>query len=773
LIVSAPFFVLAFGFSNLAMLGWLAAAAAPLLIHLWSRHRFREAPWAAMQFLLAALRKNSRRLQIQQWLLLALRTLLIAVVVLAVAEPYGRPLAVGGASAPAHKVLVVDGSLSMAYRDGDTSRFARAKGLAAELVRRSRAGDSFTVILMARPAKTIVGHETVDRDEVRAQIESLAQTHLPADVLGALDLVESSLAEASKDSRVAKRYEVHFFTDMQRSTWQDTGSGSSRKQNNAISNAPTATSEINTRLAALVERAAVTMIDVGQTGAQNLAVTRMTPSERLVTGRHEIGIEAALRHFGVEPRPACSVELLVDDVPVRQQTVDVPAGGEATLRFSYRFNSPGEHTVEVRAAADRLSVDDSRWLVLPVREEIRVLCVAGREGAANYVADALNPNPQAPTAIRPTIVSDGQLAELQFADFDCIFLCNVAELAPSEAARLTQYVAEGGGVVFFLGDRVNPTSYNAVAPGGRGVGRAKPSGSQQAGDSLTLDSSISLSEFEQPLLPARIGDAMSRPQFGIDPLNYRHPIVAPFRGRERAGLLTTPLTRYFRLDISQSSDEAQVAAALRDGDPLIVTATLGRGRTAIVATDGSLSSVDPATGEPWNLWPTWPSYLPIVRELLAYVGGSDGQLLQQIAGDTLHGYFADLTPDVAAHRPLQVTRPDGAVAFANIETTSDGAEWSFDDTDVSGVYSLRGIPETIPRQFAVNTDTTESDLARIGQDELPSKLVSQDAIQIARDSGDRSNSVVQAAWSQSLLWAALAIMFLESLVAWHFGRGGT
>ena len=74
------------------MLGWLAAAAAPLLIHLWSRHRFREVDWAAMQFLLAAMRKNARRLQLQQWLLLAVRTLLIVLVVLAVAEPYGAGL---------------------------------------------------------------------------------------------------------------------------------------------------------------------------------------------------------------------------------------------------------------------------------------------------------------------------------------------------------------------------------------------------------------------------------------------------------------------------------------------------------------------------------------------------------------------------------------------------------------------------------------------------------------------------------------------------------
>src|SRR4029078_9200427 len=78
--------LLAFGFANLAMLGWLAAAAAPFVISLLSSHRFREAPWAAMQFLLAAMRKNARRLQLQQWLLLAVRTLIIYIVVVVVAE---------------------------------------------------------------------------------------------------------------------------------------------------------------------------------------------------------------------------------------------------------------------------------------------------------------------------------------------------------------------------------------------------------------------------------------------------------------------------------------------------------------------------------------------------------------------------------------------------------------------------------------------------------------------------------------------------------------
>ena len=102
------------------MLWWLAAAAAPLLIHLWNRRRYREVPWAAMEHLLAALKKRSRRLRFEHWLLLAVRTALIVCVVVAVAGPYIERL--GGrcaAGKPVHRVIVLDGSYSMAYKPAD------------------------------------------------------------------------------------------------------------------------------------------------------------------------------------------------------------------------------------------------------------------------------------------------------------------------------------------------------------------------------------------------------------------------------------------------------------------------------------------------------------------------------------------------------------------------------------------------------------------------------------------------------------------------------
>lgn len=192
--------ILAFGFSNLAMLGWLAAAAAPILIHLWSRRKYRRMSWAAMEYLLSALKQSSRRLRMEQWLLLAVRTLLIAAVVLAVAEPYfraaGLPLAGGQRT---HRVLVIDGSYSMAYEPTDRSRFERAKELAAQIVKQSRQGDAFTLILMGAPPRTVVGTPALDRGDFLREIESLQLQHTSVDLPATLAHVEKVLVDARRE----------------------------------------------------------------------------------------------------------------------------------------------------------------------------------------------------------------------------------------------------------------------------------------------------------------------------------------------------------------------------------------------------------------------------------------------------------------------------------------------------------------------------------------------------------------------------------------------
>ena len=74
-------------FGSPGMLLWGSAAAIPIVIHLLSRRRFDEVPWAAMDFLMAALRKHARRWRLEQLILLLVRASILALLSIALANP--------------------------------------------------------------------------------------------------------------------------------------------------------------------------------------------------------------------------------------------------------------------------------------------------------------------------------------------------------------------------------------------------------------------------------------------------------------------------------------------------------------------------------------------------------------------------------------------------------------------------------------------------------------------------------------------------------------
>ncbi|MEE3200363.1 MAG: BatA domain-containing protein, partial [Planctomycetota bacterium] len=70
-------------------LAWaaLALASIPIIIHLLNRRKLLRMDWAAMEFLLAALKKTRRKLRLEHLLLLLLRTLMMILLGLFLARP--------------------------------------------------------------------------------------------------------------------------------------------------------------------------------------------------------------------------------------------------------------------------------------------------------------------------------------------------------------------------------------------------------------------------------------------------------------------------------------------------------------------------------------------------------------------------------------------------------------------------------------------------------------------------------------------------------------
>lgn len=724
--------LMAFGFGNLLMLGWLAAAAAPILIHLWNKRRYREVSWAAIEYLLAAMRKNSRRMRIEQLLLLAVRALIIALLVIAVAQPYleqaGLPFAPGQRTL---KVLVIDGSYSMAYKPTDKSRFERAKQLATQIVDESSQGDAFTLVLMASPPTVIVGTPAVEPGNFLEEIENLKLPHGGADLPATLVHVERICQSA--DSAGLERTEVYFLTDLGRNTWVPELSDDDA-------------ADYRQRIERLAQQAPLVVIDLGQATGENLAVTAIAANEPFVTTAREATFSAQVRNFGTQPRNHQLVELHVDGRRVKETYVDVAPGEQSPLTFAHRFDTPGDHVVEVRLGADLLDIDNHRWLSVPVKDHIRALCVNGKPGsgpmtgATDYLALALNPelgDASVPGMVKPEVIAESALVERDLTQYDCIFLCNVAQFTSSEARLLESVLKRGGGLIFFLGDQVLTDRYNRELTGEQGT----------------------------RVLPARLDELVSETRYYFDPLDYRHSLLKVFQGREQSGLLTTPVYRYFRLIVDPDS-KARVALAFDGGDAAIVEETIHQGRSILVATECSLSSIDPVSKKPWTTMPAWPSFVPLVQELVALA--VRGQMAEhnvevgQALGESLEA--------LPSRADVFVTNPAGTREEVRMTLDAQVSRWSYADTLESGVYQVElGAPIARHLAFAVNVDTAESDLTKIAPAELPKQFAAHGRSDL--DDIDSPSIHQRSGLHKNLLYCVLGLLFAETFLAWRFGRG--
>ncbi len=716
------------------MLGWMAAAAAPLVIHLLSRRRYQEVPWAAMQYLLAAMRKNSRRIYLENWLLLAVRTALLLAVVLAVAEPMiERTGMIAHTGQPTHKVLVLDASYSMAYKPTDRTRFDRAKQLAEQIVEERSQGDGFTLVLLADPPQAIVATPSFSAAEFLGEIAAAKITHGGADLAATLTQVEQVLLSARREYPRLSREQVFFLTDLGRTSWAPDLSAA-------------ALAEFRERSRRLGEAAALTVIDLGQSGAENLAIEQLRLADGIITVGQETILSAEIRNFGRQPKAQQGIELFVDGERTAERSVDLAPGGRASVSFPCYFDAAGEHAVEVRLAPDLLDVDNHRFLAIPVRDQVRVLCVDGRpsgarfKSATDFLAVALSPpaGQRHRSRVRAEVVGESALLDTDLTNFDCVFLCDVAQFTEREANVLRSYLNFGGGLVFFLGDQVQPENYNRLL-------------AAQADD-------------QKHVLPARLQRPVEAGPYGLDPLGYRHPLVSAFRDAEQAGLLTTPLQKYFKLQLADPT-RAQVALAVTNGDPFIVEETIGRGRSLLVATSADVS---------WTAMPMWPSFVPIVQELLLFAMHGRLQEHNLLVGQPLGG----LLPQGRVSA-IEVRLPSGEAKRAAL--SGDGADrtWSFNETLQSGIFRTEPIGSAtqaaLAQAFAVNLNTVESDLEQVTPEEL-----AQDVWPAVRyfhrtnwrdaDAEVSDEIVVRSRLHLWLLAAAVALLVTESFLTWFSGR---
>lgn len=653
-----------------SMLFWgLGLGSIPIVIHLLYRRKYRETTWAAMRFLLEAARKHSRRLRIEQLILLAVRTLLLLFLVGALQGLYAVTTSSERlGEGPIHHVLVMDASMSMQLkRDGRATLFDRAREIALRIVDSASDGDAFNLILITgsseravvkAPVRSREGfRDVIQRNQkpgfsgrvasrgtskpspagiAQAEAGLLAATEEPGRLLESLREVERALGKAKNVP--AKR--VYVISDFQTITW--------RPDSQPLRD------RIRKSFQAMSPAADFVLIDVGRDRAANAAVTNLRTDRAFVVSGRPLRLHATLRNFGVDRLADRRVELLVDGQVRDAQTVSLDPGVPRDVVWTYPNPqakhaqpelTPGEHRIEVRLQDDGLNADNARRLAIPVKQRLRVLLVNGRpaaqprDEATFFVQKSLQPAPTPQPqdgSVETRVITASELLRTDFTRFDCVFLCDVPALKPNEARKLRTFVEAGGGLVIGLGDRVNVPDYNAVL--------------YRDGDGL---------------LPAKLGPVIGGTGddgklFRFDTERLAHPIVNQFAGNPDAGLAGVLAFRYVKAQLPDDGNARIVlkfvgAANGAGGDPALIAAGLGRGRVVLATT-----SLDAR----WSTWPGTGSFLPTIHEMLHFAIAGQWSERQQTVGKAIVRTFPAFSTALPSN--VAVRLPDDSVRTVSL-----------------------------------------------------------------------------------------------------------
>src|SRR5829696_1750511 len=218
-----PMFILAAFVTPAFFVAGIALAAIPIVIHILNRRRYKTVNWAAMEFLLRAMKKNRRRLKFEQWILLATRCLLVFLIATALARPLGCKdstlASIAGQRSGLH-VIVIDNSFSMAYEAGRpnaATHLDRAKQLSKELIETFNAGgEAISIVTASKPASAVLAAPTYDLAAARDAVDRVQQSFGGTDLLGALRLAQ----DVARKEKTPGERRLYVISDGTRSAWE-------------------------------------------------------------------------------------------------------------------------------------------------------------------------------------------------------------------------------------------------------------------------------------------------------------------------------------------------------------------------------------------------------------------------------------------------------------------------------------------------------------------------------------------------------------------------
>jgi len=563
-------------FLNPLFLFGLAAAAIPIIIHLFTRRRPREVRFSSLEFLTEVHQSEIRRLKLKQWLLLLLRALAVAALAMAMARPALRGSA-GGGRAATTVVVLLDRSGSMSADGGAAAGGApgpvmvAARRAVEDLFATLGASDEVLLVPYDRAPHPITEQASSDLARMRAALQALEPTAATTDHDAALALAARALGASHALNR-----ELFWISDFQSAGFRGDSAGARPDW------AGTRVYLIPTPPASRAN-AALTDASLAPTGGTDDATGSATGAALSVAGAS----------FG---RPAGDLALSVNSNgrEIGRGFLGLAASGEASTLLP--LATLPEDGGAVNIPDDVLPLDNTRWFAAGRAGTLRI--VMREDGGPSPLALALAAG--SPASGLAVDFSDAASLPQKIGDADVVVLSGIERLGPAELQAVLDYLRAGGALLLALDARADAAFWNESLLRELGAGTLGAVENAQAGAAWRLNRAVA----GHPVLagfPARPGEPLTGAHFravrGFRPGAKARALLR--FDEAHAALIETPRAMVLTTLLQPEQSDFAVSGAFL---PLVhqIVKVLARGTAAASLVPGDRYSAPAHTGA-WRI----------------------------------------------------------------------------------------------------------------------------------------------------------------------------
>jgi len=601
-------------FLNPLFLFALFTVGVPLLIYLLNIRKPKKVSFSTLAFFDALKSTALKKIKIKRWLLLALRTLAIVMLVIAASRPFLPPdIGWSDQSQPKVIAILIDNSPSMERINQNGPLLEQAKELAGKIVNMAEGearfsvnvtnGDPLNMPLLSPESATrrineieMVNGGNFLTDRIRAESEALMQAEEPNKVFYLVTDGQASQLEPLRSENTADTDEIFF-----------------------------------------------QVIKLGTARVSNLAFTNVQLENR----QTEIAGEQQLRIFveNVSEQAVSNAffSMRIGDELIVQQSLSLETGATAEVVLSVPETNSNVIPVELFLEGDDLTFDNTFYAAIRQPEDKKVLVIhedRSGSGFQSYLRPLLIAASQSQEVFQVDFIELDDVSVSGFNNYDAIVIDGLRNVPDYITQPLVDHIQSGAGLLFLPAANGSLNSYNRFL--------------SFAGTGSYTDVIGSYGSF----------DSIDR----IDEPNDGHPMLdTVFETGENEEIRVNSPELFYYLQIEMGSNEIPVLRN-RVGSPMFVESKLGMGKM-IYSAIGS----DPG----WSNFPVKPFYAPFFYRMVNYLmQGSGAELVTHSLGEEFSLQFNGNSESVRLVKDGEEIIPRISQTFQGPILSYRGAEWT-------------------------------------------------------------------------------------------------